>query len=312
MIQSVAKALPKGVRLGVSPLSWANDVLEDLGADIPLETCLLEAAGAGYSGVELGRKFPRDAATLAPILGAQGLALVSGWYSGELAERSVAEEIAAVSPHAALLRDMGCKVMVYGEVAMMAESATRDLGPLDLGMSTRKIMPRADVPAYAARLTAFAKHLRAVYGLTLAYHHHLMMVAETFDEIVAIFAAAGPELGLLLDTGHAIGAGFEYTRLIDVLGHRIVHIHLKDMRAEIMAQVRAGDLSFNDGVRAGMFTVPGDGCVNFAPLAKFVCESGYQGWLVVEAEQDPAKAPPQAAVTRAHDTVSSIFAKVSA
>lgn len=299
-------ALPDGVRLAVSPLSWANDVLEDLGADIPLETCLTEAAAAGYAGTELGRKFPRDPAVLGPLLDHHHLALASGWWSGELAERDVDAEMAAVAPHAALLRALGCTTMVYGEVAMMTPGA-----PLDAPMSRRRRMPAADVAGYAARLTEFGRRLAGDYGLVPAYHHHLMMVAETFDEISSLVDASGPELGLLLDTGHAVAAGFDYTRLIDRFGDRIVHIHLKDVRPDRLAAVHAGDDSFNGAVRGGLFTVPGDGSVDFAPLARFVASSGYKGWLVVEAEQDPAVAPPLPAVTRARAHILSTFASIA-
>ncbi|SLN62555.1 Inosose dehydratase [Aquimixticola soesokkakensis] len=295
-------ALPDAVKLGVSPLSWTNDVLEDLGGAIALETCLDQAAAAGFGGIELGRKFPRDVDSLRPLLDRHALSLVSGWYSGALASGDVATEIAAVAPHAQLLHDMGCEVMVYGEVAMMTGDT-----PLDVAMSTRTRMPEAARAAYGARLTAFAAHLQAHYGLRLAYHHHLMMVAETLDEIDAILSACGPEVGLLLDTGHAVGAGFDYGALIERFGARIAHIHLKDIRPEVMAKVRTRDLGFNQGVRAGMFTVPGDGCIDFAPLARFVIDSGYRGWLVIEAEQDPAKAEPQAAVRQGKSHILSVF-----
>ncbi|SCB39095.1 myo-inosose-2 dehydratase [Rhizobium hainanense] len=294
--------LPAGVRLAVSPLSWANDVLEDLGADISLETCLGDAADVGYQGVELGRKFPREASVLRPLLGRYALALASGWYSGELAERSVEEETSAVAGHAGLLRAMDCNVMVYGEVGMMAPGA-----PLDVPMSRRVIMPHEDVSGYALRLSEFSKRLAGDYGLQLAYHHHLMMVAETFDEVSRLFDKAGPEVGLLLDTGHSVGGGFDYGRLIDRFGDRIAHIHLKDVRRAVMDDVRDRDLSFNAGVRAGMFTVPGDGMVDFAPVGAFVRNSGYRGWLVVEAEQDPAIVPPRTAVLQAKTHVAAIF-----
>lgn len=294
--------LPAGIRLAVSPLSWTNDVLPDLGGDTPVETCLNEAAGAGYQGVELGRLFPRDPARLRPLLGARGLSLASGWYSGQLAQRDPLAERAAAHDHAALLAAMGCKVMVYGEVAMMAGDA-----PLDTPMSRRLTMTAGESAAYGRRLTEFAAWLAGEYGLRLAYHHHLMMVAKSLPEIAAIFDQSGPELGLLLDTGHAAAAGFDYARLIDRFGDRIAHIHLKDMRAPVMAQVRARDLSFNAGVRAGMFTVPGDGAVDFAPLVRFVQQGSYQGWLVVEAEQDPTRAPPLPAVTRAMSCLQSLF-----
>lgn len=288
------------VRLAVSPLSWTNDVLAELGGDTPATTCLAEAAAAGFDGVELGRLFPRDPARLRPLLKAEGLTLASGWHSGRLAEDDVAAERAAVCEHAALLRDMGCGVMVYGETAMMAGDA-----PLDAPMSRRRIMDAADVPDYGRRLSDFADWLEGEYGLLLAYHHHLMMVAETFEETAAILDAA-PRARLLLDTGHAAAAGFDHVRLIDRFGDRIAHIHLKDLRPDVMARVRAEDASFNEGVRRGMFTVPGDGCVDFAPLARFVRDH-YAGWLVIEAEQDPAKAPPLPTVTRARRHVAQIF-----
>lgn len=294
--------LPDGVRLAVSPLSWANDVLEDLGADISLETCLRDAAETGYAGVELGRKFPRDPAVLRPLLEGYGLNLASGWHSGELAERDVDAEMATVAGHANLLRAMGCTVMVYGEVAMMAPGS-----PLDAPMSTRLVMPKDQVAAYVARLSELGRWVAGEYDLKLAYHHHLMMVAETFDEISSLFDKAGPEVGLLLDTGHAVAAGFDYARLIERFGDRIVHIHLKDVRAGEIADVRAGDLSFNAGVRKGMFTVPGDGIIDFGPVARFVRDNSYRGWLVVEAEQDPALAPPRPAVGRALNHIRGTF-----
>lgn len=288
------------IRLAVSPLSWTNDVLADLGGDTPVTTCLTEAAAAGFASVELGRLFPRDPARLRPLLEAEGLSLASGWHSGRLAEDDVAAERAAVREHAALLRDMACSVMVYGETAMMAGDA-----PLDAPMSRRRIMDAGEIPAYGRRLSEFADWLAGEYGLRLAYHHHLMMVAETFEETAAIMDAA-PHAGLLLDTGHAAAAGFDYTWLIERFGERIAHVHLKDLRPQVMAAIRAEDASFNDGVRRGMFTVPGDGCVDFAPLARFVRDY-YAGWLVIEAEQDPLKESPLPAVTRARHHVAQLF-----
>ncbi|MDF0699422.1 myo-inosose-2 dehydratase [Rhizobium sp. MC63] len=289
-------------RLAVSPLSWANDVLEDLGADISLDTCLSDAAANGYAGVELGRKFPREASVLKPLLDSNGLALASGWHSGQLAEKSVDEEMASVAAHAELLKAMGCSVLVYGEVAMMTPGS-----PLDEPMSRRLLMPSTHRTGYSSRLTEFGKRLFDTYGLRLAYHHHLMMVAETFEEISDIIGAVGPETGLLLDTGHAAAAGFDYARLIERFGDRIVHIHLKDVRKAIRAEVQSKDLSFNDGVRNGMFTVPGDGVVDFDPIVRFVKDSGYAGWLVVEAEQDPAVATPKEYTAKAFEFIQAKF-----
>ncbi|MDQ2695122.1 MAG: myo-inosose-2 dehydratase [Pseudomonadota bacterium] len=290
------------VRLGVSPLSWTNDVLEDLGGDTPLEQCLAEAAQAGYQGIELGRKFPRDPAVLGPLLQGYGLQLASGWHSGRLAEQSVAEELEAVRPHARLLTALGAPVMVYGEVGGMPGAA-----PLDEPLSLSPALNGIDGGQYARRVTEFARKLQEDYGLGLAYHYHLMMLVETWPEIEAFFSQTGEAVGMLLDTGHAVAAGARLPDIIARFGNRINHIHLKDVRAEVLAQVRQTDDSFNDGVRLGMFTVPGDGSVDFAPVADFVRNSGYRGWLVVEAEQDPAKAPPLEAVSRASRFVKSLL-----
>jgi inosose dehydratase len=298
----ISKAGTTTPKLGVSPLPWTNDILKDLGGDIPVETCLADASAVGYEGVELGRKFPRDAAVLGPLLDRYGLALASGWHSGYLADRDVRAELAAVADHAALLKAMGATVMVYGECGRMAPGE-----PLDLPMSKRLRLHAGECDAYALRLMDFAERLAGEWGLTLAYHHHLMMVAETFDEISRILDRTKPALGVLLDTGHAQAAGFDYTRLIERYGDRIAHIHLKDVRADTMADVRRRDLSFNDGVRAGMFTVPGDGSVDFVPVGRFVRETGFKGWLIVEAEQDPLKASPKPSVTRALAVVQALL-----
>lgn len=302
------ESLPSGVRLGCSPLSWTNDVLEDLGDDTPLAQCLSEMAQAGYEGTELGRKYPRNAETLAPLLTTHELALASGWYSGRLAEREVEEEWEEVASHAQLLRALGCTIMVYGECGAMVPSVS----PLDEKMSRRLTLSRQSMAPYAARLAAFDARLRSQYGIRLAYHHHLMMVAETFQEICQLFDTLSGEVGLLLDTGHAMAAGFDYRRLIDRYGPRICHIHLKDVRPAVLERVRGQDLSFNAAVRAGMFSVPGDGCIDFGPLADFVVQSGYQGWMVVEAEQDPAMTPPFAAVKRGRAAIEACFPSVMA
>jgi inosose dehydratase len=279
------------VRLGISPLSWTNDVLEELGGDIPLETCLKEAAGFGFEGIELGRKFPREAEALKHALAPHGLDLVSGWWSGLLVERSAEHELAAVANHAGLLKAMNCAVMVYGEVGGMPGPA-----PLDEPMSRSPVLSSADLEAYAGRVDEFAERLRDRFGLTLAYHYHLMMVVETAEEVASFFARAGDAVAILLDTGHAAAAGFDYRSILRDHPDRIRHIHLKDVRRQVLETVKGEDLSFNEGVRRGMFGTPGQGSLDFRPIADFITTSGYRGWVVLEAEQDPKKAPPKEAV----------------
>lgn len=280
--------------LGVSPLSWTNDVLSDLGDNIPLEICLQQAASAGYQGIELGRKFPRTPEALAPLLQAVNLQLASGWHSGFLAERSLEEEVAAVAPHAALLKALGAKVMVYGECGNMPGD-----NPLDQPMSLSPALKDLDVANYAQKISAFADILQRDYGLKLAYHHHMMMLVEHHEELQDFLTLTRDNVGLVLDSGHAFACGVDMAQTVKKFGHRIVHIHLKDVRPEVFHRVQEHDLSFNDAVREGLFTVPGEGCIDFSPLIEFVTTSDWQGWLIVEAEQDPQKEEPFAAVSRA-------------
>ncbi len=283
----------KSVRLGVSPLSWTNDVLEELGGDVPLETCLGEAAEIGYEGVELGRKFPRDPRELSPRLANHGLCLVSGWYSGFLADRSTDAEWEAAADHVRLLEGCGADVLVYGECGRLPPNFS-----WDQPLSQSPPLSSVDLPAYADRLGAFADRL-STRGLKLAYHYHLKMLVETGEEIRSCFEVAPPQVGLLLDTGHAYAADADYRELLARFGNRVTHLHLKDVRRDVLSWARKADVSFNEAVKAGLFTVPGDGDLDFSAVADFVRASGYRGWVVVEAEQDPAKANPKAYAQKA-------------
>lgn len=287
--------------MGVSPLSWTNDVLPELGGDIPLETCLQEAADIGYEGVELGRKFPRDPQELAPLLSRYGLRLISGWYSGFLADRSPEAEWEAAADHLRLLEGCGCDVLVYAECSRIPQAA-----PWDQPLSQSPPLSSIDLPAYAERLGAFTSRLDE-RGMKLAYHYHLKMLVETGEEIAAFFEAAPPQVGLLLDTGHAYAAGADHAELLRRFGSRVTHLHLKDVRRQVLEWARKNDVSFNEAVRMGLFTVPGDGDLDFSAVADFVRTSGYRGWAVVEAEQDPAEATPKVYAQKAFTYVSKLL-----
>jgi inosose dehydratase len=270
------------VRLGISPIGWSNDDLPELGGDIPLDSCLAEARSAGYEGIELGRKFPRDPAVLRPILEQFGLALISGWYSGRLLERSVRAEVAAIEPHSSLLVAMGCAVLVY------AETSGSIAGDPRRSLSGRPRLGAGDWHDFGAQLTELADHLSA-RGIGLVYHHHMGTVIESEAEIDRLMAATGDKVGVLLDTGHAAYAGVDPAALARRHADRIRHVHCKDVRPEVLARVRARDASFLDGVLDGVFTVPGDGCIDFTGVLAKLAAVDYGGWLVVEAEQDPEK-----------------------
>jgi len=273
------------VRLGINPITWSNDDMPSLGGDTPLETCLAETRQAGYAGIEMGGKFPKTAAALRPVLDRHGLAFISGWYSARLLERDAAAEIAAMADHLDLMAAMGCKVMVFAECS----GATH--GDRGKPAFERRRIPEAMWPEFAARVAAVAQHM-AKRGVRLALHHHMGTPIQDAAEIDRLMAMTGPEVGLLLDTGHATFAGADPLALARAHGPRIVHVHCKDVRrAQLDAAVRSGS-SFLDAVVDGVFTVPGDGSIDYAPILRHLAQSGYAGWLVVEAEQDPAKAHP--------------------
>ena len=284
------------IRLGINPLTWTNDDMPELGAATPLETCLAQGKQAGFAGFELGNKFPREAALLRPILARHGLDLVSGWYGSRLLERDVDAEMAAAEAHISLLVAMGCKVMVHAEVARAIH------GEKTVPLSKRPVMNDADWAIFATRITEFAKRLKA-RGLWLAYHHHMGTVIESQAEIGRLMMLTGPEVGLLLDTGHLTFAGGDPALAARQHTARIVHVHCKDIRAAVLQEVRARDLPFLEAVLQGVFTVPGDGCVDYPNVLKPLAAAGYAGWLVVEAEQDPAKAHPLTYARMGHDNL---------
>jgi inosose dehydratase len=281
------------VRIGINPLTWTNDDLPELGDNNSLETCLSEAKLAGYEGVELGRKFPRDAAVLGPVLKKHELKLVSGWYSARLLERSVEEEIAAMRPHAGLLRELKSEVMVFAEVSRCVH------GDRKVALSKRPRLAEKEWKPFCERLDAVSEHLNR-QGLKLAYHHHMGTVIQAEDEVDRMMDST-KSVGLLLDTGHLTFAGGDPMRALKRHAKRIVHVHCKDIRKDKLAQAKQKDWSFLDSVVGDVFAVPGDGSIDFEPVLAGLAQHKYSGWLVVEADQDPAKAHPLTHARIGHD-----------
>lgn len=273
------------VRIGVNPIGWTNDDLETLGDDISLDTCLDETRRAGYGGIELGRKFPRRPAELRAVLQQHQLDLVSGWYDAHLVRRSAKDEIAAMQDHAGLLAALGATTVVF------AEGTGSVHGRLGVPLSSRPRLGDGNWASFGKALTDVAEHL-AGRGMRLAYHHHMGTVVETEAEIDRLMASTGPTVGLLLDTGHLTYAGGDVLAVARRHAGRIVHVHCKDIRPAVLDTARRRDQSFLDAVVDGVFTVPGDGCVDYRALLEVLRDAGYAGWLVVEAEQDPKKAHP--------------------
>jgi len=272
------------IRLGINPLSWTIDDLPEVGGETPLETCLGEARAAGFEGVELGCKFPRTAPELRTALAPYGLALVSGWYSTNLLLRDAAAEFEAMRPHRELLADLGCEVVVVAETTRCIHGNRR------ARLSQRPVLAPADWPRFAERLDELGERLEGA-GLRLAYHHHMGTVVQTEDEVDRLMDACDELVRLLLDTGHLTFAGGDPVRTATRHAERIAHVHCKDVRRFVLERSLNRDSSFLDAVLDGVFTVPGDGCVDFAAVLAPIARAQYGGWLVVEAEQDPSVAP---------------------
>lgn len=274
------------VKIGINPISWMNDDLPSLGGETPLERALSEGAAIGYRGFELGNKFPKEAGALRAVLEPYGLECVSGWYSGQLADasRTVEQEIEAVQQHLALLAGSGATVMVYGEVADAIQGRPQALH------QRPRFRDLAQWQAYGAKLDAFAAYTLS-RGVRLAYHHHMGAYVESPDDIDQLMAVTGPDVGLLFDTGHVHFGGGDVAAMLEKHIGRVCHVHCKDVRPNVARMARNSDWSFLKSVLNGAFTVPGDGCIDFERVLRLLAAKGYRGWLVVEAEQDPAVAP---------------------
>ena len=274
------------IRFGVSPIAWANDDMPELGGATPLESILGDIEALGFVGVELGGKFPRDAKTLNPLLAHYHLDLIGGWYSGSLLVQSAQDEIIALQPHLALLKAMGSTVFVF------AETSNAIHGLRDRSLRDTPHLAANDWAQFGERMTEVADYIQG-QGLRFAYHHHLGTVVERLQDLEAFLTCTGASVQLTLDTGHAALGGIDPVQLIAEHPERIAHVHCKDVRRDVFAKVCESGSSFLDGVLAGMFTVPGDGELDYARIMAALADIGYSGWIVIEAEQDPALADPR-------------------
>lgn len=272
------------IQLGINPLTWTNDDLPSLGAHIPLEQCLAEARAAGFSGVEMGNKFPRTVDALSAALDAAQLSLASGWYSSRLLARTAEAEIAHLAPHLHLLKSVGAKVMVFAEVTNCVHSQRY------VPVSRRPKRTGAQWSVFAERLTQVADHL-AEAGVAMAYHYHMGTVIQSEADILRLLEMTGESVGLLIDTGHLAYAGGCLETVLAAAGNRINHVHCKDVRPSVLADANNRNRSFLSAVVDGVFAIPGDGVVDFSKLFSHLAQQHYEGWLVIEAEQDQCVAP---------------------
>ena len=271
------------ILFGTNPIAWANDDDRSIGADIPTRRILDEAGRQiGFDGIENGHRWPEDPEALRALLAEYGLKFISGWYSTNLLVQSLEDEIAAVQGHLAKLKHNGCKVCI------VCETSNAIHGDAGKPVNDRPRLSDAEMRAFGAKLEAFAAYL-AGQDVTLVYHHHMGTIVESPAEIDALMAATGPHTQLLFDAGHCAFGGGDPVAVLTRHLSRVRHVHAKNIRPDIVAKVRGEGLSFLQGVVAGAFTVPGDqeGGIDFGPLLKILAAGGYDGWIVIEAEQDP-------------------------
>ncbi len=272
-------------KLGMSPIAWWNDDLVELSDDVSLEECLRQSRSAGFTGMEMGRRFPSDPAVMLPILKAAGVTLCGGWFSGKLVDGDLAADKDRIMPMIELFKAVAAPCIVYGEIARSIQ------GDRSRPLATKPRLSEDEMKAYARKMTAFGEWC-AGQGMPLSYHHHMAAVVETEPELDLFMKNSGEGIPLLFDAGHLAFAGGDVLRAIDKHHKRITHVHVKDVRMDVINKLDRSRQSFLDAVALGAFTVPGDGSLDFAAIVKKFANYGYEGWFVVEAEQDPVKAPP--------------------
>jgi inosose dehydratase len=301
MIASVptATSVLAGCQVGANPIIWSNDDFNDLAGDVPLDVILREMRAAGFAGTELGHAYPRTTEALGTALRRHDLQLVSGWHSTYLATGDHAAEEKNFQAHLALLQSLGAPVVIVAECTrcVHGDKAAR----LGFGADDRPTLTEAEWGRLGAGLAKFAA-LSAAAGLKLVYHHHMGTVIQSEAELDRLLASV-PALHLLFDPGHLAFAGIDPLGIARRHGARIAHVHLKSVRREIAGRARREGWSFYRAVREGVFTIPGDGMVDFPAIFAVLAEHRYRGWLVVEAEEDPVQVAALPKAKKARDFV---------
>lgn len=272
-------------KLGMSPIAWWNDDLAELSDDVSLEECLRQSRSAGFTGMEQGRRFPSTPEAMLPILRAADVTLCGGWFSGTLVHEDLAANKDRIQPMIDLFKAVDAPCIVYGEVGRSIQ------GDRSKPLATKAVLSDDEMKAYARKLTAFGEWC-AEQGMPLSYHHHMAAVVQFEHELDAFMKHSGEGIPLLLDAGHLAFAGGDVLRAIDNHHKRISHVHVKDVRLDVIKVLDWTRQSFLDAVALGAFTVPGDGSLDFGAIVQKFADHGYEGWFVVEAEQDPKKNPP--------------------
>ena len=273
------------IKLGIAPIAWSNDDMPELGGDTPIETCLKEVKEAGFIGIELGGKFPRNPGITKFLLKKYELSMPGGWYGALLKERSIEEEWLAMQDHISLLKFVESDVFVFADVSGSIQ------GNRLARLSSRPSIDDSDWRNYGKKISEISNRLDDI-GIPMSYHEHMGTIIQTEEDVDRLMNETNDKVFLLYDTGHLLFAQADHFNVLKKYISRINHVHCKDIREDVLKNSLEENLSFRDSFLNGVFTVPGDGCINYNPLLKYLKANNYSNWLVVEAEQDPKKAQP--------------------
>ena len=273
------------IKLGIAPIAWSNDDMPELGGDTTLEQCLSEASKAGFTGIESGGKFPKNSKELIPKLEKENLQLCSGWYGATLLKNTPKEEFELMREQMDLFKDCKSPCMVFAEVTNSVQ------GDPKTPLSKKPKLSEDEWKLLISRINEISK-MMIDENMPLAYHHHMGTVIETEDETRRLIESTIDSVKLLIDTGHMLFAGGNSIKLTEDFIERIIHVHCKDIRKNVLEKSLKNDSTFRQAFLDGAFTVPGDGCIDYKPFLTVLKNKNYEGWLVVEAEQDPVKANP--------------------
>lgn len=286
-------------KLGIAPIAWWNDDLEELSDDVSLEECLRQASVAGFTGMETGRRFPMDMKELGPILNDFGMTVCGGWFSGLLLDGDIETEKTRIAQQLAFFKAAKAPCIVYGETARSIQ------GVANAPLATKPKLTEEEIVAYARKVSEFAEWCQE-QGMPLAYHHHMGAAIETEAELDLFMQHS--TVPLLFDTGHMVFAGGDPLSVIEKYHSRIIQVHCKDIRMDVVNGIDRSKESFLDAVVKGAFTVPGDGSLDFEGIVKALAAKGYEGWFVVEAEQDPIANPPLDMAKKGHEELMRVMA----
>lgn len=273
------------IKLGIAPIAWSNDDMPELGGDTPIEQCLEEASSAGFTGIELGGKFPRNPGITNFLLNKYKLKMPGGWYGSLLRTRSAEDEWVAMQDHLNLLKLVNADVFVFADVSGSIQ------GDQTKKLSTRPTMEDDEFAEYCKKINDISNRLNDE-GIPMSYHEHMGTIIQTENDVDRFMNNTNQNTFLLYDTGHLLFAEANYERVLKNYISKINHVHCKDIRQNILRNSLKNDLSFRESFLDGVFTVPGDGCIDYEPLFKILHENNYDKWLIIEAEQDPKKANP--------------------